>query len=382
MGILVITWNFPPKLGGMESLIAGLCKELRKNHPLFVIASYAASDGAHEEWIFRPRWPGLPAFSLYALSRGALLLWRNPDIRVIIGGSAMVTPLLLILARFFRRKAMVNVHGLDLVYHSALYQFLCVRWIKHCDGIIANSHFTASLARAKKIPERSIRVIPPGVDCGGDLSSQGSQAKKDLGFDGRKVLLYVGRLTRRKGVKEFMERSLPAVIAEVPEACFVIVGDNATDSMVHRDDVASEIRAALKASPPGDHVRLLGALEGHELARAYAASDLLVLPVIPIEDDVEGFGMVLLEGAAAGKPCVATRAGGIPDAVQDGKSGILVAAGDYESMSRAILELLRDEALRQSMGRYAQRRARAQFAWPSIVARYEEMLSSLTADRP
>jgi len=378
MGILVITWNFPPHKGGIEKLIAGLCKELRKNHPLFVITSYADSDEAREDWIFRPRWPGLLAFSLYALSRGAVLLRRNPDVRVIIGGSAMVTPLVLILARSFRRKAIINVHGLDLIYPSILYQTLCARWIKNCDGVIANSEFTASLARAKKTRESSIRVIPPGVSCDDHPLFQGAQVKNELGFEGRKVLLYVGRLTRRKGVKEFVQHCLPNIMAEVPEVVFLIVGGNPSESLVHRDDIVGELKALVRDLNLESHVRLIGWLSNADLARVYQAADLLIVPALSLKDDVEGFGIVILEAAAAGIPAVATRVGGIPDAIEDGKSGILVEPGDYGQMSYVLADLLRNDSTRRDLGRYARKRAAEHHSWETITAKYKKAFRDLS----
>jgi phosphatidyl-myo-inositol dimannoside synthase len=121
MEILVVTWNYPPRRGGMESLLKDLCQALRKRHSVSVVTSYAGSNGSveAEEKVYRPRWPGLAVFSLYALFRGALLLHRRKKIELIFGGSAMVAPLVLLLARLFGRKAIVQVHGLDLIYPSS-----------------------------------------------------------------------------------------------------------------------------------------------------------------------------------------------------------------------------------------------------------------------
>ena len=377
MGILVITWNFPPRRGGIENLIADLCRELRKNHPLFVITAYADSQEARQKWIFRPRWPGLLSFSLYALARGLLLLWRNPDIQVILGGSAMVTPIVLILARSFRRKAVVNVHGLDLIYPSDLYQALCVRWLRQCDRVVANSHYTASLAEEKRIRRETICIIPPGIECGVSFPFKTEAVKKEMGLEKRKVLLYVGRLAKRKGVKEFIERSFASIVAEVPEVCLVIVGANPTESLIHRDDVAGQVRKQIRDMGLERHVRMLGWLSDEDLARVYQASDLMVLPALSMKDDVEGFGIAILEAAAVGKPCVATRVGGIPDAIEDGKSGVLVEPGDYNLMSRTIVNLLRDDQARQALGEYARKRVRERFGWGSVIEEYEKILNSL-----
>ena len=379
MGILLITWNFAPRLGGIENLVAGLCKELRKNHPLFVITSYAKAHEARQDWIFRPRWPGLLSFSIYALIRGSLLLWRNPNIQVVLGGSAMVTPIVLILARSFRRKTVVIVHGLDLIYPSMLYQGLCIRWIKHCDRVVANSRHTASLAAAKKAKKDSIYVIPPGVDSEVLLRPGGEDLKKEMGLVGRKILLYVGRLARRKGLKEFLQKSFAKIVSEVPEVCFLIVGENPADSLVHHEDVLGEIKALVQGMGLENHVRLLGWLCDTDLVKVYRVSDLMVLPVLSVKDDVEGFGIVILEAAVAGKPCVATRVGGISDAIEDGESGLLVDSDNYELMSRTIVELLRDDRARLALGNYAQRRAREKFGWKSVIRKHEDIFESLAA---
>lgn len=377
MDILVVTWNFPPRQGGIENLIANLCHRLRKTHPLYVITSFAASASDQEDWVFRPQWSGFISFFLYAFGKGCLLLWQKPEIKVILGGSALVIPLVLLLAKAFRRKAIVHVHGSDLVYPSFLYQNLCVRWIGHCDRLVANSNFTASLAEIKKARRHAIHVIPPGVDTESFALIKAKDAERKMGLGGRKVLLSVGRLVRRKGIKEFLERSLPRIVAEIPDLCFVIAGENPTDSLIHHEDVLGEIKTIVRDMGLQNHVRLLGWVSDDDLARIYQVSDLMVLPALSTNDDVEGFGIVILEAAAAGKPCVATRAGGIPDAIEDGKSGILVEPGDYELISQTIVTLLRDDQTRRVMGEYAQRRVRENFGWPFIIGKYEAVLQTL-----
>ena len=98
-----------------------------------------------------------------------------------------------------------------------------------------------------------------------------------------------------------------------------------------------------------NHVQLRGALDDDEVIRLYQACDVIVLPALVSTDDTEGFGIVLLEAAAAGKPAVAMRVGGIPDAVEDGKSGILVAPR-ARSLSQTLIDLLSNETARSTGG--------------------------------
>jgi phosphatidylinositol alpha-1,6-mannosyltransferase len=103
----------------------------------------------------------------------------------------------------------------------------------------------------------------------------------------------------------------------------------------------------------------------------------VVLPILQMKDDVEGFGIVALEAAAAAKPVVATSVGGVPDAVENGKSGVVVAPEDYETMSRSIIKLLAQHEIKSSIGEYAQRRVRERFCWSSTITRYEKTLCQI-----
>jgi phosphatidylinositol alpha-1,6-mannosyltransferase len=374
MNILVITWNFPPRRGGMEQLLGNLCDELSKNHKLFIITAYADFSCPPKTGIFRPSRPGLVAFFAYALWKGALLLRRHPDIRVVFGGSVLVTPLVCILARIFHCKALIQAHGLDLLYPSFVYQMFIVWWLRFCDRVVANSGYTASLAKDKGALEESITIIHPGVHWQRFVLETSSELlKAERGLQGKKIILFVGRLARRKGVKEFIEKSLVNIIQEVLEVQFLIVGGNPKDSLTHRDDVRSEIEHAISAGHLEEHVQWLGVLNDEDLVKVYNLCDVVVLPILPMKDDVEGFGIVALEAAAAAKPVVATDVGGVPDAVENGKSGIRLNAEDYESMSQAIVTLLKDDRTRLSLGEYARNRVKNTFDWRTIVVQYEEV---------
>ena len=149
----------------MEQLLASVCAGLSKNHRVSVITAYAEKRfTAGEETVFRPASPGLVRYFLFAFAKGVALLRGNRNITVVFGGSVLVTPIVLTLARLFRRKAIVQAHGLDLIYRGSIYQFFIVRALRHVDQAIVNSRHTAGLARQKGVTSRAIEVIPPGVD--------------------------------------------------------------------------------------------------------------------------------------------------------------------------------------------------------------------------
>jgi phosphatidylinositol alpha-1,6-mannosyltransferase len=375
MEILVVTWNYPPRRGGMEYLLSHLCAGLRQRHSLQVITAYARGEKRFAGQIFRAPFPGLIPFSLYAFWVGVVLLLRSPVTQVIFGGSVMVAPLVVMLAKISGRRAIVQAHGLDVIYASKLYQALCVRWLRSCDRIFANSGYTASLVAGKGVRAECISVIPPGVLTESFVKPTRMDAlEQALGLKGKKNILFVGRLAKRKGVKEFIEKSFVRIVRELPNACFVIAGNNPSDSLTHRADVATEIQAAVSNLGLQNHVRLAESLSDEDIVSLYHLSEIVVLPALACAEDVEGFGIVLLEAAAAGRPVVATRVGGIPDAVEDGKSGILVNAGDYEGLTQTLINLLLDAKTRAAMGAYAKVRVTEQFSWHRIVRRYEETM--------
>ena len=375
MSILVVTWNYPPRRGGIEYLVSKLCAGLRQRHSLRVVTSHAPTRLPKEKDVFRAPWPGLMPFCLYALWRGAVLLWRYPEMEVVFGGSVLVTPLVLILALLFRRKAIVQAHGLDVIYSNRLYQAMCVRWLGWCDRVVANSAYTGSLIEEKMVRPGLISVIPPGVDPERFASGHSPELVKDkFGLVEKRIILFVGRLAKRKGVKEFIKESFMGIVKEVPNACLVIVGDNPSESLTHREDTLCEIMRVISAMNLQNHIRLLGALSDDEVIELYQACDVFVLPALAGTEDIEGFGIVLLEAAAAGKAVVATRVGGIPDAVEDGKTGILVEAGDHAALRRAIIDLLRDDCRRLRMAVHARERVIKHFNWNRIFERYATIL--------
>jgi phosphatidylinositol alpha-1,6-mannosyltransferase len=373
MEILVITWNYPPRQGGIEQLLAKLCAGLSHRHRVWVITAYGEKNfTAGSEIVFRPAAPGLFRYLFFAVMKGIALLRTNHRIRVVFGGSVLVTPIVVVLTRLFRRKAIVQAHGLDLIHRHVVYQFCVVRWLRYADRVIANSRHTANLAKQKGVAGGAIEIIPPGVDWQRfQIPMDTEVLKKNLGLANGKIILFVGRLVRRKGVKEFIDHCLMQITPLIPDVRFVIVGDNPRDTLTHHDDVASEIRRTIAGQTLSNHVRWLGAVSDIDLVKLYGLCNVLVLPVLDLNADVEGFGMVALEASAAGKPVVAFSCGGIPDAVEDGKSGILVESGNYQAMTAVMVSLLNNPDMAASMGNCGQQRVIRKFSWNRIVARYE-----------
>jgi len=347
--VLLITRNFPPLVGGMERLMHHIFDELNVAHDVALVGPKGS------EWqvtarsnVLSVRLSPLWRFFPSALMAAFRLAWRARP-RLIIAGSGVTAPIALITARLWRAPVACYLHGLDLVADSLIYQALFVRAIRMCDVLIVNSHKTAAIAMEKGIGRSKIRILHPGVDIPRMpeyLDRRALRVRLGLREDA-KVLLSVGRLTRRKGVAEFLDNVFEQLVRTDTAIHFLIIGEEPAHALMQGGGVRRRIEELVAARGLGGHVTLLGAVSDDVLRDAYFSADLLVFPAREIPGDVEGFGMVAAEAAAHGLPTVAFALGGIPDAVEDGVSGYLVRPGDYTGFATAILRYLEREDCNQ-----------------------------------
>lgn len=187
------------------------------------------------------------------------------------------------------------------------------------------------------VGEDLVDVVPNGVDASKFVCADRSAAKRALGLDERRpVVGVVGRITEQKGQEDFVEAALQLAI-ERTEPQFVMVG--------FAEDAALQQRLRQRIAVFGlsDRIRFLGNRD--DMAEVYGALDIVVAP-----SRWEGFGMMLVEAMAAGRPIVAARAGAIPEIVRDGTSGVLVEPRDPAALGAAIARLLDDPARREELG--------------------------------
>ena len=377
MQLLMITWNYPSKLGGMEVMIAQIVAGLRRHMRVRVLGPYDPLERDEPDTVRAGR-GGLAWFILSAIFTGWRLLRREP-IDLLIGGSALMTPVLFVLSRLGIRPFMVIVHGLDLVYEHPLYQFMLRRLLPRADYVIANSENTQRLAEQLGVSRVNIQVIPPGVALPQTIPAKRiGQFCAERQLTQRKIILSVGRLAARKGIVEFVTAAMPGIVSEVPEVLFLIAGENPTDSLAHKADVKEAVKTAVAKQGLEQYVRLLGRVDDETLRALYQCCDLFILPALDVPGDIEGFGIVLAEAAAASKPVVATRVGGITDAVADGETGKLVACGDWDGLKTAVVDLLADEAKQQQMGDNARRRVEEKFEWAIVIRQYQALLAAVS----
>lgn len=372
---LLITRNFPPLIGGMEKLNQHLLDALGLIYRTALCGPEGCSAfvTAGVE-VLQCKINPLPIFLFMTLKNALLIGWRRKP-SLVFAGSGLAAPIAWLVARCTGARAAVYLHGLDIIVPNRLYQWFWLPFIRRCDILIVNSANTALLARLQGVDSRSLHILNPGTDIPA-MDSNGmvaTQFRDRFGFGRRPLLISVGRLTQRKGLVEFVTGALPMVLESHPDVMLVVIGEEAAHAL--RARIGSERERVLQAARRVgvEHaIRFIGACDESTLDAAYQAATVHVFPVLELPGDVEGFGMVALEAAARGLSTVAFAVGGVPDAVQHGKTGRLCKSGDYQAFGQAVIEQIRcarEEAAINTCRQFA-----VSNAWPAFATRLKNIL--------
>lgn len=233
------------------------------------------------------------------------------------------------------------------------------------DVVVAPSRVTAAELEVD-YGARAVKVIANGVSFA-DLEQAARLEKPDPGRPdhGRPpTVLYVGRLRTRKAVAVLLE-AMVLVRRRLPEARLIVVGGGEQLPALRRQVVDLDLGAA---------VELRGALPRSATVECYASADVYCLP-----STYEGFPLAILEAMAAALPIVSTVVSGIPEAVIDRETGLLVPPEDAESLAEALHALLADPQRAQALGREGQRLLAERFGIARITREYLELWQGLLA---
>lgn len=253
-------------------------------------------------------------------------------------------------------------HGEDInvATTSRELKWLTRRVLRSASAVIANSNFTRELLLKEwGVPAGKVRLLHPGVDCDYFRPvARDDEVRRRLGWNGRRVVLTVGRLQRRKG-QDVMIEVVARLRERFPDLLYAIVGDGEErprlNELVARHGVA-------------DHVQFLGEVKDAELLRCYQQCDVFALANRAVGKDVEGFGMVLLEAQACGRPVLTGNSGGTEETIRPNESGLVVPCGRPGAPAAALAELLADPQRLDRMGRAGREWVAGKFDWPVLTA--------------
>jgi phosphatidylinositol alpha-1,6-mannosyltransferase len=371
--VLLVSRNMPPLVGGMERLNWHIAAELNRRLELQVVAPRGSAALAPAGVLTREVAPkplgAFLALSMVAAIRAARAF--RPD--VVLAGSGLMAPVAELAARLVGAKAVAYVHGLDVAVENAIYEAFWLPSIRRMDRVVANSRFSARLCARAGVSSEVIGIVHPGVAARAMLPETLDRARAfrdSHGLGDGPCLLSIGRLTARKGLREFVCEVLPMIAARYPEVRLVVVGGEAIDALHSESHSMAELRKMATRAGVERNLSVVGRIPDDELEHAWAASAAHVFPVREIRGDPEGFGMVALEAASHGVPTIAYAVGGVPDAVHDGVSGTLVEPGDAAGFANAVDLALTGRFVRQSVMEWADH-----FDWHRFGDALEDQLS-------
>lgn len=367
MKLLFVTQDFPPAIGGIQTYAASLSEVFAQRCESFsVLAPAQSGDGAFDgDCGYRVRrvdtssnWMRLKVLP----SLISELKAHRPD--AIFTGHWYVAAAALVAKKMgLVGKVYTAAHAMELRKSllpgplSPLYGMHRKGVIRGVDGVFPVSRFTGGLLEEEGVPSERIHVVPNGTELTRfDTKSalQGAGAIRERFQIGeRPLLLTVGRMVERKGVDTVIE-SMAAVLQRVPEVRYLVVGKGPADEA---------LRARVKELELGESVLFAGSLPYADLPSVYHACDIFVMPARQIGASVEGFGLVFCEANACGKPVVGGNSGGVPDAILNEETGLLVEPNSPSACAEAILRLLGEPALARKLGTQGLERIRREGTW-------------------
>ena len=370
---LIVTNDFPPRQGGIQSFVLELARRLPPDK-LTVYAPKWEGDKDFDarqafEVVRHPTSLMLPAPSV---TRRAVAIAKDRGAEAVIFGAAaplgLITPAL---RRAGVTKAVAITHGHEAGWAALPGARDLLRRIGEETDVVTylGEYFRVRLARALT-PAAAARMtqLHPGVDAAHFRPgpAAGAAIRERYGLAGRPVVVCVSRLVRRKG-QDTLLAAWPEVVKKVPGASLLIVGAGPQ---------AAALRKLSERTRLTPSVHFTGPVAAAELPAHYAAGDVFAMPCRTRRGglDVEGLGIVYLEASATGLPVVGGDSGGAPDAILEGETGYVVPGRDTGALAERIVALLTDPATARAMGDKGRAWVERDWSWDLTAGRLRALL--------
>lgn len=347
---LLITNDFGPRAGGIESFVIGLLERMPKSQVVVYTSMQGDTKSYDADWfnsfgvkVIRDRSKILLPTPRVVRTLQSLI--RQEGIENIWFGAAAP---LGVSARWLKKAGASNVvaltHGHE-VWWARIWPF---SWAiseiaKQSNHLTYLGEFTKA-AMIKRVGDRNKLVrVAPGIDTEHFKPVSAAQLREELQLAHRPTIVTVGRLVHRKGQDRLLE-ALPRIIKEIPDVALVFVGEGP-----HRQQLDNLV----KKLGLQNHVYFIGRIQFSELPKYICVGDVFAMPSRSrfFGLEVEGLGIVYLEASACGLPVIAGASGGAPDAVIAGETGLVVDGNNLEEIAQSCINLLKSRELRDQMGK-------------------------------
>jgi len=377
--VLLVTNDFPPRPGGIQSYLGEFVSRL-------------AAAGPHSVTVYAPQWKGAGAFDDSARAMGYRVV-RHPGTLMLPGPTVDV-----------RMRRLIGEHGIDTVWFGAAAPLALLAPRARQAGaarVLASTHghevgwsmipparsvlrrigdgtdvvtfvsrYTRSRIASAFGPAAALEYLPPGVDTERFRPDPAGRAelRQRYRLGERPTVVCLSRLVPRKG-QDMLIRALPSIRRRVDGAALVIVGGGPYRQTLRK--LAEERGVAA-------HVTFTGGVPEAELPAHYALADVFAMPCRTrgAGMDVEGLGIVYLEASATGVPVIAGESGGAPEAVWHNKTGLVIDGRLVDRVAGAVTQLLTDRDRAAAMGAAGREWVTTQWRWNALAARLAELLAA------
>ncbi|MGA2235912.1 MAG: glycosyltransferase family 4 protein [Terriglobales bacterium] len=375
---VLLTTDFPPVLGGISNYLFNVYRQFDLRQITLIAPQHPDAERfdsaqAYSAERFRPAFdvPGIRgAWQVWRMYGEAKKLVKQNRNLVLHCGHVNAATAARKLKRRYGTPYLLWTHALEIMDEWLRASILPA--MLDADLVITNSEFTRAFVASTGVPQsRIVKIRPgadpthfrPGLDC--------RELAQRLGVFGRPTLLTVARIVKANRYKghDVVLRALATVKRSVPDVAYVIVGEG--DDLDYLDRLAREYGVR-------GNVIFAGRVSDEELPLLYNVCDVFIM--CSREERTrrgilaEGFGLALVEASACGKPVIAGKSGGVPDAVQDGRTGLLVDPEDSEAVAAAIIKVLREPTVANVMGENGRKWVESEMNWTRAADEFEQAM--------
>lgn len=375
---LVITNDFPPRPGGIQTFIYGLVQGFDPDDVVVLTSKHTGwqeFDKQEKYPIFRHNTQMLLPTKAVGDQAITIIKEFNCD-RVLFGASAPLGLLANRLKNHGIKKTVAITHGHEVgwAFTPGLKQTF-QKIVKDVDKLTYLTKFTfEQISEAISSDQlEKFEQLTPGIDINmfnpeNKTNGQSQKIRERFRLGNKPVVVCVSRLMARKGQDTLIE-VWPEVLKKVPDAHLLIVGGGSLKQSLHKKTFDNNVHTS---------VTITGAVDWKELPGFYAAGDVFAMPVRTrnLGFDVEGLGIVYLEASATGIPVIAGNSGGAPEAVFDGVTGFVLNPNNQMILAEKIIELLLNKELSNRLGKQGRSWIEKQWQWPSRHLQLKNLLST------
>ena len=358
---LIVTRAFPPELGGMQSLMWGLTKEMSKNFMIKVFADYQKN---HKEFDDKE------SFSIERV--GGIKFLRKIRKAQLINEFLKESKVQGIIADHWKSLELIKsnkkkyclIHGKEINHpkESSINTRL-IKVLNDTEKVIANSEYTKNLAIDKGVDKNKVVVINPGVNPAEELNKKSLEKVERLLKIKTPRLITVSRFDKRKNHEKVI-MALRNLKQQYPDIIYICIGygdeENNLKKLVQELDLSSQVMFFKDISDD---------LKNSLLAK----SDIFVMPSIIHKTSVEGFGISYVEAAQYGVPSLGGKDGGASDAIDHNKTGLICDGNNLDDIYSSLNSMIENKKYLE-LGKNAEDYV-SKFQWEKIIEEYKEILN-------